>query len=320
MKAMKFPIDAVITWVDGNDPRQAAKLKAWGDNRSFSEEDVAGKTRFASIGEIQWCVRSLRKFAPFIRTIFIVTDGQDPHIPEGNIPVRIIDHKEIFRGYEDKLPVFNSIAIESMTWRIPGLSEHYLELNDDFMLGSPVTPEDFFLQDGTPVCYAAFRSVLLTRLTRPLKRHKNGTRRITFKGTMLNGAAHAGEKLRFLKLDHTPRPLLRSFFETWYGAHPDKLDINISYRFRDIRQFSSEEVQYITLLRQKQLVVRPTKGNLFYLEPKPKKDYIKRKMERYGSRRWKFCCFNSLDKASEGDAATVISWIEKILAPEADSR
>ena len=129
---MSFPIDAVITWVDGSDPRHAASMRKYGKAVSFKEDDVAGATRFASNGEVEWCVASIRKFAPFVRTIYIVTDNQDPHIPDGSIPVKIIDHKELFKGYEEFLPVFNSISIESMTWRIPGLAEHYIEFNDDF--------------------------------------------------------------------------------------------------------------------------------------------------------------------------------------------
>lgn len=311
---MSFPIDAVITWVDGSDPAHAARMREYGADISFSEEDVAGKTRFASIGEIYWCVESLRKFAPFIRTIYIVTDGQDPKIPEGNIPVRIIDHKEIFRGYEERLPVFNSIAIETMTWRIPSLAEHYLELNDDFMLCAPVKEEDFFAPDGTPVCYASRRSIPLTRFTRAIKKSENGHRKVTFKGIMLNGALRAGARWSYLKLNHTPRPMLRSFFEKWYWEHPEDMTYNISYRFRSPYQFSSEEVHYISLRKEGRLIVRPVSGNLFYMEPKAKKDYIARKMDLLKSGSYKFCCFNSLDKASPEDTALVVDWINKTLS------
>ena len=41
-------------------------------------EDVGGNCRFQSLGEIRYCVESINIFAPFIRKIFIVTDGQDP--------------------------------------------------------------------------------------------------------------------------------------------------------------------------------------------------------------------------------------------------
>ena len=141
MKNRSYPIDAVITWVDGNDKQHKAKRMKYGNSAMFKAEDVAGSTRFTSVGEIFYCVASIHRFAPWINKIYIVTDGQDPHVKsfiEKNfsrqIPIEIVDHKTIFKGYEEFLPTFNSISIESLTWRIPGLSEHYIEFNDDFML------------------------------------------------------------------------------------------------------------------------------------------------------------------------------------------
>lgn len=309
-----IPIDAVITWVDGNDPAHAAKMAAYGAPQKFTEEDVAGKTRFASVGEIYWCVASLRKFAPFLRSIFIITDGQDPGIPEGSIPVEIVDHRQIFAGYEDRLPVFNSIAIETMSWRIPGLSEHFIEMNDDFLLCALVQPEDFFTADGKAVCYASTLNLPFTRLTRALKRKENGHRKVTFKGTMLNGARLGGAWWRFFKLDHTPRPLMRSFFEGWFAAHTEQLERNISFRFRDPSQFSCEELHYIRLAKEGRLERRPVKGNLFYMEPKDKPDYIPLKMAKLRAGNYKFCCFNSIDKAAPEDFALVQDWIKDLLS------
>jgi len=310
-----FPIDAVVTWVDGGDPAHAAKMRPFLAGPATSDEDVAGTTRYASIGEIHWCVASLRKFAPFLRTIWLVTDGQDPHIAEGSIPVKIVDHKDIFDGdFSKALPIFNSTAIESLTWRIPGLAEHYIELNDDFLLCAPVSVDDFFLPDGTPVCYAGWHSIPLTRLTRAIKPVRHGHKKVTFKGMMLNGARRAGACWRYLKLDHTPRPLLRSFFEQWYSAHPAMLWENISFRFRDAAQFTSEEILYIRLQREGKLCLRPVGEVLFYMEPKHKKDYVPRKMAKLRAGAYKFCCFNSLDKADEAERKLVLDWIDALLA------
>ena len=75
-----FPIDAVITWVDGNDPAHRAKRKAFlTDKAEDRSDDIGGATRFSSSGEIFFCIGSILRFAPFVRKIFIVTDCQDPH-------------------------------------------------------------------------------------------------------------------------------------------------------------------------------------------------------------------------------------------------
>ena len=306
-------IDAVITWVDGKDPVLARKRASYGGSVKLSEEDVAGATRYASVGEIYWCVASIRKYAPFIRKIFIVTDGQDPKIPEGSVPVEIIDHKQIFAGYESFLPVFNSIAIETMTWRIPGLSEHYVEFNDDFLLCAPVKPEDFFTPEGKPLCYCSRLSIPFTKFTRAIKRSENGHRKVTFKGTQMNGALLAGAKWSFFKIDHTPRPLLRSFFEKWFAEHPEAMQHNISFRFRDPSQYSGQELHYVSLHKTEGMELRPVKGNLFYMEPKKKKDYVPRKMAKLRAGNYKFCCFNSLDQAAPEDFELVNSWIKEIL-------
>ena len=307
---MSFPIDAVITWVDGSDPTLAAKRQAYGGKYTFVDDDVAGATRYANDGEIYRCVASIRKFAPFVRTIFIVTDGQDPHIPEGNIPVKIIDHKEIFRGYEDNLPVFNSIAIETMTWRIPGLADHFLAFNDDFMLCAPLEPEDFFLADGTPVCYTKVYTMQGVAFSRWLKGREHGHKKVTFKGVMLSGAKLAGARFCMLMIYHTPRALLRAFYENWFTEHPEHLERNISYRFRDANQFSSEELFYVSMWKQGKLKLRRGKDYMFYFEPKAKKGYVERKMEHLRNHPWKFCCFNSLDKAEEQDRKTILDWMD----------
>ena len=307
-------IDAVITWVDGKDPVLAKKKEAYGVATSFQEDDVAGDTRFASVGEIYWCVASIRKYAPFIRKIFIVTDGQDPHIPDGSIPVEIVDHKDIFRGYEDALPVFNSLALETMTWRIPGLAEHYVEFNDDFMLAEPISEKDLFLDENTPVCYAhrnlLRHSIPIIRLTRLIKPLENGHKRVTFKGVMANAAKLAGAHFFIIRLSHAPRPLIRKFFEDYYAAHPEVQAHNISFRFRDASQFHPAELQYVSLFKRGSLCLKRMDDYLFCMEPKPRRRYVQKKMARLAKRPYKFCCFNSLDKAEPSDFALVKGWID----------
>ncbi len=146
------PIDAVILWVDGDDPVWKARCdKARGGNELTKRDDIGGDLRFRQMREIDWCVAGINKFASFIRKIYVVTDGQDPHIEntvgkwfENPIPVEIVDHKVIFRGYEQYLPIFQSNGIETMTHRIPGLSERFVNFNDDFVLTNYVRPEDWF--------------------------------------------------------------------------------------------------------------------------------------------------------------------------------
>ena len=318
---MNFPIDIVITWVDGQDEKLADKRKQYALSDELKYDDVGGTTRYASIGEINWCLASINRFAPWVHKIFIVTDGQDPHVipfleanfPEGYVPVEIVDHKEIFRGYEQFLPTFNSLSIETMLWRIPGLSRHFIEMNDDFMFGAPVSPNDFFVADGIPVCYATKANLPLIRLTRLIKRHRDGTPRMTFKGNMIAAALIAGNWWSFLMICHTVRPLVRDAFEECLGQHPELIERNIRNRFRHIDHFNAEELHYVYLSHRKRLVLKNPKEVLFYLQPKSRKGYVLRKLAHLRKRSYKFCCFNNLNQATERDLNEIKAEVSRIL-------
>ena len=319
---MSFKVDAVITWVDGDDPRHKAKREQYGDKRILNRDDVAGSTRYSSLGEIFYCVASLNRFAPWLNKIYIVTDEQNPmvdefiakHFPEGSIPMEIVDHKVIFRGYEHYLPTFNSISIESMTWRIPGLSEHFIEFNDDLILAAPTQPEDFFPREGEVVCYGNKRSSMLVRLSRLLKYRINGPKRVSFKESMINAAEIAGHKGDFIMLYHTPKALLRSFYERYFEEHPEALLRNISQRFRHATQYNPQEVQFLMLHDQGRCVLKGAEDELFYFMAKQDVAYVRRKLSRFTREsNKKFGCFNSLDQASVEGQKMVVDWIERRL-------
>merc|ERR1712127_525451 len=48
------------------------------------------------------------------------------------------------------LPTSNSAAIELHLARLPGIGERILYFNDDFFLGAPVGPQDFWDRKGRP--------------------------------------------------------------------------------------------------------------------------------------------------------------------------
>lgn len=78
-----------------------------------------------------------------MRKIFIVTNGQIPSWLNVQHPrIHLIPHETIFAN-ASHLPTFSSPAIEANLHRIPGLSEHFVYLNDDVMFGRAVYPSDF---------------------------------------------------------------------------------------------------------------------------------------------------------------------------------
>ncbi|RWS17643.1 N-acetylglucosamine-1-phosphotransferase subunits alpha/beta-like isoform X3 [Dinothrombium tinctorium] len=106
--------------------------------------EAVSPKRFTDNEELRFSLRSLQKYAPWIRNVFIVTNGQIPHwLNLANPRVKIITHEEIFAD-KKHLPTFNSAAIEINLHRIPGLSQKFLYLNDDIFLAKPIFPDDFY--------------------------------------------------------------------------------------------------------------------------------------------------------------------------------
>lgn len=148
--SVDFPIDAVITWVDGEDPVwKRRKDEALGRTAEEFVKDATDVSRFESLDELRYCLRSIEQYASWIRKIYVVTDRQVPPWLdlEKETKVQIVDHKEIWNETSE-LPVFNSHAIESNLHRIEGLSEHFLYFNDDMLLTRKVSPDHFFHANG----------------------------------------------------------------------------------------------------------------------------------------------------------------------------
>jgi hypothetical protein len=145
-----FPIDVVYTWVDGGDPAwRARRDAALAGNGWLGEASplAANDSRWSCHGELRYSLRSLHCYAPWVRRIFLVTDGQVPSWLNVTHPaLTLVRHDEILPAAA--LPTFNSQAIETRLHRIPGLSEHFLYLNDDVFLGRPISPELFFTPAG----------------------------------------------------------------------------------------------------------------------------------------------------------------------------
>ena len=144
-------IDLVYLWVDGSDENWVAKKKtALGKNSEKLSASSAQANRWANHNELLFSLRSVEKFANWINHIFIVTDNQIPNwLNLANPKITIINHNEIIPN--EKLPLFNSNAIEMFVWKIPNLSEYFLYANDDMFFGQPVKPDFFFDKNGNPI-------------------------------------------------------------------------------------------------------------------------------------------------------------------------
>ncbi|MEU2956463.1 stealth family protein [Streptomyces xanthochromogenes] len=219
-----FPVDAVFTWVDGSDP-------AWLERRSrFSgtsyHAEAANAARYADHDELRYSLRSLDMYAPWIRTIYLVTDDQTPAWLDTSVPgIQVVSHRDIFRD-TSVLPTFNSHAIESQLHHIDGLSEHFLYFNDDVFLGSELSPKDFFLANGLT---RFFPSPALVPLGPP------SAADVPVAAAGKNNRALILERFGTTpveKMRHTPHALTRSVLDEIEAEFAEQHTTTASHRFR----------------------------------------------------------------------------------------
>jgi hypothetical protein len=289
-------IDVVIASVDGRDRKHRAKRRRFlanpgGDARP--ERRTADTRRFSDNDEIRFCLRSIRNYAPWVRTIWLVTDDQVPaaidrqRAEQDNI--RVVDHREIFRGHEELLPTFNSLSIETMLWRIEGLADRFLYFNDDMMFVGPVEPTDFFSSQG--------RVSLRGRWSSWNELLEKGN---TFNGhNKLLGAEMLGyTSERFFSSGHVIYPQLRPAMEELFEQFKPAFLANAEYRFRNRRQFWPISAHDHLLLRSDRArVVKPRDAAHFSvrycLQASP--DTLEARLQQLTDGTTRIACINHLE-------------------------
>ncbi len=285
-------------------------------------------TRFASSNEIRYCVLSILTFAPFIRNIFIVTDEQDPDLyedirarfPEKADCLRIVDHKEIFRGYEQYLPTFNSSSIHTMIWRIEGLSENFIYFNDDMILIREFKPEDWFI-GGRPVLRGKwllppYRKLIGNSLKvlihKYIRNNADYQPKISFYIRQWKSAALLGMKRRYFFQCHTPHPMRRKTLESFFTENGELLEKTISYRFRDPEQILTQSLAYhLEILNGNKNFA---KLNLGYLHPYYSENRLNRRISRCRKdSRIRSICIQNIEMLSSGQREKIFRWLDTVL-------
>lgn len=139
------PIDLVVTWIDGQDPK-VKQLKQQHQAKTQTHDPAAtANYRTESQDELKYLLRSIEQYAPWIRTIHIVTSHHqcpswlNRHHPQ----IQLVNDTDIVPLHA--LPTFNSHAIEAHLHKIPNLSPYYIYACDDMMFGNHCQPSDFFV-------------------------------------------------------------------------------------------------------------------------------------------------------------------------------
>ena len=253
-------IDAVITWVDGSDQEYKKKIE------KHLTTSTNYKKQYLQANEIEYCVKSILKFAPFIRKIFIVTDNQKPSFSSlenliASNKVKVVDHKEIFKGYEKYLPTFNIRSIDAVLHRIEDLSEMFVYFNDDVFLVDKICEEDWFVKDKAVLMGKWARSYSINPLkVLSGKLKKSLGLRPSFNASQSKAANISGFKKEYFKSYHTARPQIKSVIKEFYHKNPKYLTDQIKYRFRNYNQYMPYSLCWHLLIKENRAIIKGVKG------------------------------------------------------------
>ena len=292
------PIDAVITWVDGNDPaHRARRAQYMAQTGQVLNENASNPHRWEQSDEIYYCLTSIHNHAAWVRRIWIVVEGEGPdleHLPQTlRDKIHIVLHAEIFVGHTNVLPTFNSLAIESMMWRIEGLAERFLYFNDDVFLTNALAPEDVFVGHN-PVLRGEW--VDYSDLLDDPAAHTDPALFAHF--MHINGAALCGyEAVHLFACAHVVHPLRRSVMAELFDRHSAAFLANIGHRFRDLSQFLPQGAHAHMCLRSGEFVQGPVADHIHLTSGQGAElpsDQTRALLTAEGLRGIRFLCVNDL--------------------------
>jgi hypothetical protein len=143
--APPFPVDAVFMWVNGSEPKFIKLLHNKTKANGGTTEDHA--ERFRDIGQLRYGMRSIWMNAPWIRRIILVVWDRATQTPNwlntSHPSISVVEHPEIWED-PSLLPTLSSSPTATNLHRIPGISEVFLYLEDDYIIAQRVTKDSFW--------------------------------------------------------------------------------------------------------------------------------------------------------------------------------
>lgn len=254
-------IDVVYTWVDGHDPEWIKRKEKRLIDLGITVPSTANHScRFVQHDELKYSLRSIFAFAPWVNNIYIITDNQIPvWFNRDNTKVQIVDHKFIF---EDKtcLPTYSSRAIETKLHKIPGLSEYYIYLNDDFFLGRPCNKNDFIANNGKPYIFLETGNTFLTK-KKALENDKKSTHKNEYQAGLANSRiliAQEYGKVNKHTLSHSFRVMRKSILNMLEEKFNDRFIETSQHPFRSFTDILSYAIYCYYMLAVKQGIPKMT--------------------------------------------------------------
>ena len=233
-------MDAVITYVDGNDP-------VWKQDYEKTTNVPVMEKRFRDWGTLKYLLSGIEAKMPFIRNVYLVVSHAS-QVPEwaDREQLKIVLHKDIIPA--EFLPTFNCNPIEMHLHRIPGMDEEYIYFNDDMFPVGDCRPTDFF-RDGRPVI-GYYTHLFASGMYKKICRNSD---RLARKALGMKPSCF------FTRPQHICSPMLKSQCEELYAKVEDEIRKTSATRTRTEENLN--QYLFLDYMNYKGLVIREKISN-----------------------------------------------------------
>lgn len=285
-------IDFVVTWVDSRDPVWIAKKNFYSAENSNTVDDDRrfGLSMVTNI-EIETCIRSILKYAPWAHRIWLVTDNQQPLFLSSmsfkeKSKIRVIYHNQFMP--EEILPTFNSHTIEANLYKIPELAERFIYMNDDSFFTNNIGPEHFFEND-MPVYRSQYMININSSKIFEKIFHKTNPSSIPFLRYTANLEPY-GNKMFIWRYKHHSIPLTKTMFAGQWTRVGKSTDCLCKSRFRTESDVPPMHCAVLTALKNRTAnIYNGPKYHTLFSE----------KINNYDLKDYHECCINDLNSVKD---------------------
>ncbi|KAJ3378590.1 hypothetical protein HDU92_007298 [Lobulomyces angularis] len=231
----------IYTWVNGSikshqDEFNKYRVKYGAHEKSFQ--------RYRDNEELKHSLRSYAKHMSWHKgqIYLVVPDGHVPNWLNTKHPRVTIINQSTLMDEEDN-PTFNSNAIEQNFYRIPNISELFIQINDDTFFGSNLVYEDFFTKDRG-------NNIFMDNIKTDLEKHYNAlwTSRQTTYRALIN---QFNCSLPMFSTRHAPIVYHREAFLIMHRLFKKELKETASRKFRNRYDLITPILHHYTVMNYK---------------------------------------------------------------------
>lgn len=234
-----FDVDIYLPFVDGDKEVYRTKMLAEAKRQNDYSHETSGLRRINNFGQLRLALRSIEYCAPWVRFVHLIFH-RESHIPNwldcDHPGIKIHLHREYFDSLI-KLPTFSSFVIDTQMGRVPGLSDHFVYMEDDQFFCSKSSIEDFFSEHGRPIFHyleskqgmKGCRKLIIYHLqSRSIWPHIYKYSNQIWKNALGIDDYRQLEHIN----DHRPYPFIKSIFELTHRTFPKIYQRSITEPFR----------------------------------------------------------------------------------------